>query len=244
MNILSLDWDYFVDASAVERATLFPVGNSDPDNSMSYYVWAFRYAGAKFNAERNGTRAIETIGCLDADIDSLETFVGNFCAKGTPCLVCESHTGIVRLLDNPPKENFTVYNVDFHHDCYGKKDELNCGNWGRILRKSGMIDRLVWVRRADSDSVPVGVGRRSGVEGFIRAFKDVKIDAIFICRSGMWSPPHLDSAFINMVNRLCSACSARYRILGDVHIRWNGGLRGAIADLNGSGRLLQSAVAS
>ena len=84
-------------------------------------------------------------------------------------------------------------------------DDLNCANWAAMLRKEGIVDRYFWVKpkhimgndyseikkwKVTSDFYS-NYRQRKGLE--------LKIDAIYFCRSSVWVPPHLDEKFEEMI---------------------------------------------
>jgi len=101
-------------------------------------------------------------------------------------------------------EEFEVYNIDFHHD----------------LRPNMTF---LWVKRDDSDVAALGIETvtefpkveiitfeelqsRYGGGAFITNF----FDFLFLCRSAMWSPPHLDKHFVKLVKTILDHCPAQY----------------------------------
>jgi len=121
-------------------------------------------------------------------------------------LVCESHKEIASIINKYkiPNEKINVYNIDFHDDCFHTDEkEIHCGNWARILVNKKMIDNLFWIKRHDSECTGSDI-----IEYIYNSIQELfdnpktlndGIDYIFICRSGMWSPPHLDDEFVRMV---------------------------------------------
>lgn len=91
-----------------------------------------------------------------------------------------------------------IINVDFHHDMYEHGEDLDCGNW--LLKLSQEIPcKCIWVRREDSDDEiyhlsETNISLESTID--LHRIEEFNYDLVFICRSGMWSPPHLDKKFI------------------------------------------------
>lgn len=205
-RFLSIDWDFFINATADERCILFPDGGSEnlPD-SIRKYIWDTRY----------GDPRLEDI---EVDFDALQyirKLCRSFCGK---CLITESHKHAFDFImeNTTPDEQFEVYNIDFHHDLYdfGHK-RVNCGNWVAKLKEKRPNMKYVWVNREDSeqlskDEVQVVIMQMSFDAFKSRCGDDFQglTNHLFLCRSDMWSPPHLDVYFRRLVRILFSNQSA------------------------------------
>lgn len=208
-KFLSVDWDYFVDASLEDRCYKFPDGgNEDLDFQLQNIVWRFRY---------NDHPEIKKMG-LNEDYNSLMDILTKFLMYDSRNPIDSQYKILVGLaishkyiyqyiLDRTqPDEEFEVYNVDFHHDMYYYRDPrnpLNCGNWVRELLKERPNMKYYWIKREDSEIALLG-GEEIPKE-MIVPFKDLidkDFDYIFMCRSDIWSPPHLDKTF-NIICRMC-----------------------------------------
>ena len=98
--------------------------------------------------------------------------------------------------------------MDFHHDMYYYHDStnpVNCGNWVRELLKVRPNMKYYWIKREDSETTLLGGDEipESSILPFDR-LKELDFDYVYICRSDIWSPPHLDSKF-DFISRMCSA---------------------------------------
>jgi hypothetical protein len=114
-------------------------------------------------------------------------------------MVTDSHRYAYDFIKNQMYEQHAnqlhVTNIDFHHDVYDMgSNSVDCGNWLRILMKEyhSENDSFAWVRRSDSDMDRTS-NRLQCVH--LDSIKSKTWNVIFICRSGMWSPPHLDKNF-------------------------------------------------
>lgn len=205
-RFLSIDWDFFIDATADERAIMFPDGGTEnlPD-SIRKYVWDSRYSDPR----------LEKIG---VDLDSFK-YIQKLCRAFTgKCFITESHKYAFDFImeNTTPNEQFEVYNIDFHHDLYdfGHK-KVNCGNWATKLKEKRPNMKYVWVNREDSEQlskeeVKVVILQMSFDAFMSRCGDDFQglSNHLFLCRSDMWSPPHLDKYFRRLVRTLLGNPSA------------------------------------
>ena len=90
-TFLSIDWDYFIGASAKERMLLFPDGgNENLPAFVLDIIWASRYGGSVRLAEQHkDIRKIEGIGVLDKELQVLTEYIEKW---GVPVIVAESHS--------------------------------------------------------------------------------------------------------------------------------------------------------
>lgn len=199
-RFLSIDWDFFIDATDVQRLTMFPDGgNENLPDSLRDYIWDTHYRNPE----------LEKMG-VTPDYKYLlsicKTFIGE-------AFVADSHKWAYDFIINntEPDEEFEVYNIDFHHDLYNfttRGGEVNCGNWATLLRRDRPHMKYKWVKCDTSD---VAAGEMKKVEAemmtmtiFRMLFRNVaeEFDYLFICRSAVWSPPHLDKKFVRAVKSI------------------------------------------
>ena len=202
-RILSIDWDYFINATATQRCLLFPDGGNE---NISYYlqdfIWNSHYrsfAGIK----------LKSIGILKDDYFTIQDVLRKFACRYPRCfdsnpnrgvLVTVSHRWIYDFVmqHTTKKERFEIYNVDFHHDMYDlrtKDEEVNCGNWVNCLKKKRHNMKYFWIPREDSEDTVLGGEPVPCEKKSLKDLKDLDFDFVFICRSDCWSPPHLDKYF-------------------------------------------------
>jgi hypothetical protein len=199
VRVLSVDWDYFVDASEEERVYLFPDGgNEGISGSISDIVWSSRYADSKRCIDRGGTkfRYLADIP-LKSDYLKMRAKLRKL-SPSIPVLVADSHAhayNFILDMESP----VDVVNIDFHHDLYSQgieRDELNCGNWLKLLFDMGHVNSITWVKHE--------VSCQAELKDAINITTDLSdvlgldYDALFLCRSRVWSPPHLDKNFISV----------------------------------------------
>lgn len=198
-RVISIDWDYLIGASAEERCRLFPDGGNECIPSMLQdIIWIGRYAEQELQDIKVDTQALEVI----------KSFLKKSCSNLNLCIVYDSHKYLFdevvnNILPNQPLE---LINIDFHHDCYTYTDyEINCGNWANHLfkdtsfRSSCKEDKYYWVGRADSDPIDTPMSNVHMLSASdLLTLENFDCDLLFICRSSMWSPPHLDEDFIEL----------------------------------------------
>ena len=191
LNVLSIDWDYFVDADAIERSKRFPdIPNEKYLPVLQDTIWTSRYA------EDDSLLNIGVKPVAYSVADALEEM------EDIPLVVvCDSHkwayTFTVQRLQETGNKQINLLNLDFHHDCRGDIKELDCGNWVSVLM-SEYRGKWRWV--GWKDSYKTGKPRNlKFLTGFdMSMIMDIQWDLVFICRSNMWSPPHLDDVFTDV----------------------------------------------
>jgi hypothetical protein len=206
-RILSIDWDYFVDVNDKERTLLFPDGGTEfISGTLSDMIWGMRYLDSiRFNEKSpNEFRKLTDIP-IKPEYKKLRKVIRDQ-DSSVPVMVVDSHSHIVQFLEDvyPDETDFEIYNIDFHHDIYGtsRGEDINCGNWLRILIESGKVSKVVWVRDKDSDMYEKD--KSLGVEDVLDfdVLVGLGFEVIYLCRSCVWSPPHLDKWFISIFNLL------------------------------------------
>ena len=195
LNVLSIDWDYFIKATAGERSGLFPDGgNENFPMSLQNVIWSSHYMTDELEKIKTDTQAVRKL---------------KKCLKNlfyVPFMVTDSHKYAYEFINSMAEEmsrdSVNIVNVDYHHDIYENGEAVDCGNWLRKLMKKyeDTDSEFTWIAREDSDES--GYSFDDTVSGTgLRKIYDLDYifeydwDAVFICRSGMWSPPHLDRNF-------------------------------------------------
>lgn len=187
-NILSVDWDYFINATIHYRASHFPDGGSESlPEFMQNTIWMGRYTHP----------SLLNVGILKDEISELIDIIKEGSKLNPLFMIADSHAHIYEFLKKHASKNSSVYlaNIDFHHDHYMEnKREVNCGNWlPHIMKYFHKDSSYEWIARKDSDTMKMP-NVKTIYENF-ESLKNIQWDFIYICRSGMWSPPHLDEKF-------------------------------------------------
>lgn len=192
LNVLSIDWDYFIDADGAYRNDHFPdIPNEDYAKSLQDAIWVSRYAEDD---------TLLKVGVNPAVYKLVErlAYVPYMC-------VCDSHKyaytfGIQRLRETGNKR-FNFLNIDFHSDCRKDSKKLDCGNWYSILMSEyrGQWNWIGW-----PDSYTKGKPRKLKFTTYfdIDEIDETPWDMLFVCRSDMWSLPHLDNEFTKVFKPL------------------------------------------
>lgn len=207
LNVLSIDYDYFMKFENDDTGPLasFPDG-TEAFIGLSDYVWASRLACEYASSE------IAKVSCNSDELFEVWKFLMKQ-RKSVPVLITNSHMHIHGFIkDNIGElDSVRVVNLDFHHDAYDKSrnGELNCGNWVNFLDREFSLE-YDWVT---SDCGWNAAGKKPGIlEGrpryrciseFRNANPKFKPDIIFICRSDVWVPPHMDSQFLPFAFDVC-----------------------------------------
>lgn len=197
-RFLSIDWDFFIDADMTQRCTMFPDGgNENLPDSLRDYIWDSRYR----------IPALREIGLKEYKSFQFicKTFKGH-------AFVADSHKWMYDFVieNTEPDEEFEVYNIDFHHDLYNFRTsggEVNCGNWATLLLRDRPKMRYKWVKCDTSD---LNAGDEEvkcekmtmAVLSMLFPYPADSFEYLFICRSAVWSPPHLDPKFIKAVKTI------------------------------------------
>lgn len=208
-NVLSIDYDYFVKCSADYRDWNFPDGgNENLPSTVIDCIWQSRYAT---------TPDLDTIDILEDEFDTVSELVINLSKKGVPVYYFDSHKYAFDIITNAALQeikltNLKITNIDFHSDVYdfgvaGDTEPVDCGNWFRKIVElfnlyggNSINKDYLWIARDDSDKSPwvdskVYYGNlvHASDNRPISQYLDEYYDLIYICRSGAWTPPHLDN---------------------------------------------------
>ncbi len=201
VNILSIDWDYFIPIKAEWT------GSYIENNKYRNYIWYERY----FNYKQKGEDLEKTV---KADTNLLRSFVDNvkrrFNIRNAKLYLSDSH----KLSYDIAKENKckTIYSFDAHTDLgYGGlkslQFEVNCANW---------LGKLLWesiIERAYIILSPYSFERKEEFSEINKHFNieyitmdeihDLpEISFIHIARSGAWTPPWLDYQLFRLIDSL------------------------------------------
>ena len=196
MKILSIDWDYFINCSASDRIMKFPDGGNERlGSAMSTYVWGTRYGVCP---------EIKDIKVRSKELDILKKVIDRNQNKYL-YVSADSHKHLGDFILQPDmekaikKEGLTIINIDHHSDYYNIGTELNCGNWLNKVMEKYPETKVTWIKNEDSDDEDFPFEVTADIN---RAYKET-YDVIYLCRSGVWSPPHLDKEF-GVLNRFAS----------------------------------------
>jgi len=216
MILVSVDFDYFV-----RELPIWDWGHQDENgkNAEIYtnVIWNVRYTTSRIDIIK------ETDLKKYADFEPLY-LLSKFRKLGlkfnntTRMMIAESHAQAYQFFKE--MQSNVMIHIDAHHDMYDDNDEITCGNWLANLTKvkQGMeIYHVVpkweqeWysgIKTKDemfkkiSSAIGNEIKQRAVIKHLffedLPKFNDV-VEGIFFCRSGSWTPPHLDQDFIDML---------------------------------------------
>lgn len=185
MKILSIDFDYFIDANLRTRNDKFPDGEDCIDEKTLKKLWDYFYGEYP---------EIKEIGVIPEYNILLEYLREH---KDTERVFYDSHKEIERLFDKLDT-NSSITNVDFHSDNYiSGGEKVDCANWVRIVKERYPDLHIEWIKREDSETENLlGVFPYEMTDMFEL---DENYDIIFLCFSPEWTPPHLRNLFEDLI---------------------------------------------
>lgn len=197
MRILSIDFDYFVNPTTLQRVRYFPDGGQEMSDTLNAIVWAGAYARSKIITKKadDETNSLVNVELLKKPLQTIHNII---IAQGNiRYMVADSHSHAYDFIrENWDRSTTELYNIDSHHDTYDVGEEVNCGNWLRRLMEKGVVDTAYWVNQPDSELAD----NLTKVIPFSELPK-TGYDLVYICRSSWWTPPHMDEAFIKYLAR-------------------------------------------
>lgn len=191
---MSIDWDYFQDVTK-DQIRDYPDGHETMP-TVNNIVWALRYSKTYPNFNPEDITINHNLYTHMCDI------IRTQCRKhkGMPVCIALSHAYCYRFIKNlfPDEDDIELYNVDMHHDLFNDNKELDCGNWIHFVMRDYNTEVFWFNRDVSVEAYKLPKNRKD-----IRMYPDdlslcdgVDFDAIFVCRSDPWIPPHLDEFFI------------------------------------------------
>lgn len=191
LNILSIDFDYFQDIPDESILTCYPDGH-DFSTELSKIIWSNAYAYSK-TADK-----IKSVNIMQSELNAAKAIINNT-DPYAPNWIVNSHVHIYDAVKNArlshPDADIHIYNIDMHHDCFAYEKTLTCGNWALHVMK-GFNASVTWV------TTPIGLKMCPPPDvlnnHILTSINDIPVknfDAIFLCRSDIWLPPHLDCYF-------------------------------------------------
>jgi len=210
LNILSIDFDYF---QKVDPETLYcyPDGH-DFGAEMSMMIWAGHYAN-KHESEKILKVEVDT-----DKIEKIKRIIKKACPVDSPVMICNSHKHAYQFIkqvysDNGRRGRVHVYNVDMHHDLFNNNLNVDCGNWVSHILKDIPKSTITWIANPISRQMyGLDESRFSMVSEDLSTLDGIQFDALFICRSDIWTPPHLDSYFRDLANAVADHMISDFRV--------------------------------
>lgn len=202
MKILSIDFDYFQNVAQEVAQNCYPDGIDHP-TELSEIIWASHYAcdGDKLNA----------IDILQDELETLERILMNQ-SSDIPVMVAGSHKHIYDFIyDHFQGGKMKLVNADMHHDLINDNPQLDCGNWlGKVIENQDFKAKdgdVKWIVNPISlstygieDLFGEGGSFNKMIANSFKEYEDEQFDLVFLCRSDIWTPPHLDKYFTELCN--------------------------------------------
>lgn len=189
MKILSIDFDYFIDADISTRDEKFPVAEEITSQEEIQRVWDECYEHYP---------EIKDIGVI-SDYDLISKYLKEH--PNTRRVVKDSHKFMYDLAFSSRPCDLEVVNIDFHHDRYigGRASQVDCSNWVRFIEEEHPELKMKWVKRSDSEtSSLLGEFPYETTEDLASVLNE-DYDVIFLCFSPEWTPPHLRDLYNSLV---------------------------------------------
>jgi hypothetical protein len=214
VRILSVDWDFFV-----EEDPMLDYGHREVSLFLEM-IWHTRRQGYLWDP------ATQTAEPIRRDLTKLLPFRGDPAFLQVAAMrwhnydvaVAESHLTILQMIGQ--RTDLEIINVDAHHDIhYGtlpKDDVVHCGNWGAHLMQQNRVRSWTQIypewRQKYKETFPRTWAKKHCPKVAVKfgeqriPWRDV--DAVFICRSGCWTPPEYDVRF----NAFTEAMGSSYKL--------------------------------
>lgn len=229
-SVLSFDFDFFI-----REDFMWDFGHSETVNLFQQAAWLARYTSIDLY---KGTRIEKYADFLPEDT-LMELFKAGFAlGKNYTYGVADSHRHAYNFIKEF-KEPVDVYHFDAHSDMYSaNQNVIDCGNWLYKLIQENAVNKVTWIYPKWEEE-PVGsvltklfelVKGDTGydISDRIKAcswedFKkrdtplaEVPLNGIFLCRSGVWVPPHHDARFMALVKQLGMFTKSKWIDYADV----------------------------
>lgn len=200
INVLSIDFDFFQKVTHEIIALHYPDG-VDREIDEAMMIWG------EILLDKEKRKIIESVKVNINEIRVLQEILSQQ-KSNTRAMICNSHINIFDFIKKnvPLNRELNLINVDMHHDIYNDNKEcMDCGNWISYTKKEYEHFQLGWIANPISKSV-YGFSEEECPENVVptslKAISGQRFDVIFLCRSDIWTPPHLDMYFIQLVNTM------------------------------------------
>lgn len=216
MCLLSIDWDYFI---CMQKENW---GSYLENSKNMINQWYKRYIQSRTRGQD-----IHKTYMLSSETETFwEKIKEHFqFAKDIKAYVSDSHS----LSYDIARDNgcSTVYLFDAHADLgYGGLSslsfEVNCANWLGKLLNDKLIEKANIIYSPFTCEKPEYFKSINSIYS-IRYLsvdelgRDIKVQAVHICRSGSWTPPWFDERFIRFIND----SKIPYQIIDCPQRRWD-----------------------
>lgn len=211
-HVLSIDFDYFQKTTEELLAVCYPDGHDLPTD-ISKIIWMGYYGDPKTKDK------MKQIRCDNQKVNQvIRTLLKQPDIRDIPMIAVNSHKNIITFIEDicliAPYEPLQVTNLDMHHDAFHSDKSLNCGNWVIYLFNHYMNFQYTWVQNPISDKIyPIKdeyIKNHTKITNDLTSALNHHFDAIFLCRSDIWLPPHLDTDFAELLSAFRKANKQLY----------------------------------
>lgn len=220
LNILSIDFDFFQITTPDTIFSCYPdVVMELPDN-IAKRLWKERYRIPPYKDKLLSVTAnTEKLKELKNILKKSYVSANGIALKPT-AKICKSHREIYDFITKyySPQinSNISVTNIDMHSDVDNGNNKLDCGNWIKFLVEKFPDTKIHWIANTISTQTYVNEETATPLEKEIiknrsvnnfDTIKNQKFDLVFLCRSDIWLPPHLDKEFVKLARYILMHCS-------------------------------------
>ncbi len=207
LKVLSIDFDFFQRVSPETIIYQYPDGH-DLNTEMSIFIWGHHYA------TEHSAKILKTVKVNRIALNSIKSVIknnNNYDDIHRKSMIVNSHRHIYDFIkdnfDSDQHSCIDVYNVDMHHDMFDstvvsnidgtveyKTGPLDCANWATCVKRDFPGSIIHWICNPISQELYSSPFPDDIIKD-INYIKSMKFDLIFLCRSDIYVPPHLDKAF-------------------------------------------------
>lgn len=205
VRLISIDFDFFQKVDKDTIGSYYPDG-VDLSTDLSKMVWTGYYV------HPNTKKKLEAVTCDEDALNTMKSILSH-CPTIKDVLMTNSHVHIYEfiheLMEKYKTSSLHITHIDMHHDVLNKNTEVDCGNWlGRISEE--YHTKVEWIPNPISLDVYgltkmikhiLGKGLPNLKEADSQGAFD-GADALFLCRSDAWTPPHLDKYFDDLYHHI------------------------------------------
>lgn len=201
-KVLSIDFDFFQNVTQ-RQLYAYPDG-IDLAPELSDIVW-----GVKYMENGDLLRQIEIDKPL---LLSMIDIITNQKPE-IPVMIVNSHVHAHDfILKHCNDRKVALCNVDLHHDIISDNEKLDCGNWIKHLLNKNAIAKVRSIGREVSTEMYGFTDEEVRKMHLCYDFSEIdntKFDAVFLCGSDPWTPPHLDKWF----NHLAAIMKSKFNVV-------------------------------
>lgn len=201
LNVLSIDFDFFQKVPTDTIVQCFPDGH-DFGNELAQIIWTAHYGNP------HDWKKLLHIKPATQYIADIRKIIQNNAKQGPyKAMITNSHAHIYNFIQDEKQEhgydNINIVNIDMHHDMFDENTEITCGNWLYHIIKNNPNTNVTWI--ANNVSNELFPCPNDNIQIIIEDFNGIQNthwDLIFLCRSDLWTPPHLDRKFISLAKTI------------------------------------------